>query len=173
MAAKKVLPPVGAGSTSGDTGDGRKEQLSLELGSAEYRERQRDLAGVDEGKFVQRADGQLDPDLERTPDEIQDAPTEPEHVATLAEQVRGRNDIQEKQADDVQLQKTVRRMAKITGFGVVKKAAMVIAAATPEPEDDEAVRQARVDSIPDVIYDDGVTQHNYTKEALEDLGFEP
>lgn len=172
MARRKVLPPVDTGGSS-DSGDTRKEQMSLLPGSPEYMERQRDLAGVDERDFVQRADGVIDEGLEKTSDELQEAPPEPEHVAKHAQQIRKRNDVQEQQADAAQLQKTVRRMAKVAGFGIVRKAAMDAAALTPTKDDDAKARQARVDSIPDVIYDDGVTQKNYTQEALADMGFEP
>lgn len=152
-----------------------KSQISLEMGSEEYRKYVRDSAGVDERDFV-------DPALVTNPEQAkdkrlsdedqqrefgQDMGEEAEHVADLAGDLAAAGEAQAEVGADVAELKHVRRMAKSAHVGDMKQA-LIDAAATTETTRDDAIAKSvskrSIDDLPD-IRDDDVTEEEYVPLA--------
>lgn len=144
-----------------------KEQISLALGSAEYEEYVNDRAGVDDRDFVPGAEPRDEGD-ERRPDEVVDAPAQPEHTAELAAELAA-DAAAQRAADALVAERKYRRqMSKATQTGRMVREAMAAAALTETRADDERVRRAARAcpmSLPDV-QDDGVGPDDYVPRAM-------
>ena len=144
-----------------------KEQMSLQMGSDEYKAYVRDQAGIDEDAFV-KDDGVLQAGDERTPEEVQEAPPEPEHVAELAESLRQQSGRTRRSADQTVQMKYRRRMSKEVQVPDMK-AAMIEAAAQTETKVDDAiakqVSRRNSDDLPQ-IHDDGVSADEFVPRCF-------
>lgn len=148
--------------------NGSKEQMSLQPGSAEYKEYVRDKAGVQEEDFVQD-DGVIDKNDERTSDEAQEAPPEPEHVAELAESLRRQAGRGQAVVDGTTRTKYRRRMSKEVQVGSVREAMVAAASETETKDDDEAAKRfsrRNSDDLPQ-IHDDGVSADEFLPRCFE------
>ena len=160
--------------TAGGANDA-KSQASLEMGSEEYREYARDLAGVDEKEFVgaslvvdpDDARGRKVSDEEQEREAAHDMGEEAPHVADLAGDLAKSAEVQAETGADVAERKHIRRMAKSAHVEDMKQALKESAARTSTQKDDviaESVSKRTVDDLPD-IHDDNVTEEEYVPLA--------
>ena len=144
-----------------------KEQISLAPGSAEYEEYVRDRAGIDEEDFVPTT-APLDVGDERRPDEVVEAPVQPEHTAELAADLAASAAAQRALDAEVAARKYRRQMSKAAQTPRLVREAAAEAAKTETTADDERVRRvARACplSLPEV-QDDGVGPDDYIPRSM-------
>lgn len=160
--------------TGGGANDA-KSQISLEMGSEEYREYVRDRMGVDEAEFVDAslvtdpkdAKGRRVSEESQELEAAQDMGEGAEHVAQFAEELSASGEAQSEQGADVLERKYRLRMAKAAQVGEMKAELQRVAATTATKKDDaiaEKVSARTVDDLPD-IRDDDVTEDEYVPLA--------
>lgn len=126
-----------------------KEQISLALGSAEYKERIADL----EACSPDRPDDKFHSDLERR-NEIQAS-----DVSKKNRQKDEQNDIAER--------KYRNQTGKRTQFGTVKATAIANAMKTETLSDDKKAERMMPKNLDNIVYDDGVVEDDYLPTALK------
>lgn len=149
-----------------DSSDGRKEQLSLEMGSETYKDYMMAQKGMDEEDYV-HDDGHVDAGEDKRADEDQVPVTEDEHLLRLAPELKEKSEETLKQGAKVGERKWRLQQGKARQFGTAKAEAEEIAAATPEKDDDKRVASVRsVDDIAQPVYDDGVSPDEFVPKAV-------
>lgn len=145
--------------------NGAKEQISLDPSSSEYRERQRDRAGVKKEDFVER------PGLagEQAGESV--LPAQPEVTAPeeLAGDLRQEAEAVIDGGKAVSTMKYKRAMSKSRQGDDLKATARAIAETTESKADDEHARvlaRRKVDDLPE-IRDDTVTEEEFVPKALQ------
>lgn len=126
-----------------------KEQISLAPGSAEYKERIRDLKECSPDK----PDDEFHVELE-SKNEIQ------------AGDVLRENQRMDEQNDTAE-RKFRNQTSKRTQFGAVKSAAIVKASKTETLADDKKAKRMMPKNLDKVVYDDGVVEDDYLPTALK------
>lgn len=125
-----------------------KEQISLALGSAEYKERVEDLQNCSPDK----PDDKFHSELEER-NEIQ------------ADDVSKKNRQRDEQ-NDTSERKYRHQTAKRMQFKGVKSAAISAALATETLSDDKKAKRMMPKNLDDIVYDDGVAEDDYLPTAL-------
>lgn len=150
-------------------GNDDKEQISLGMGTGEYRELVRDRSGVSEGDFVPE-DPVLDAGEDRRPDEAQVPVTEEPHVAELAADLKEAAEAQAVVSAETSRRKYRRVMSKEQKIPELRETAMAAAAETPEKDDDKRAAGIRdASDVPDPVYDDGVSQDEFVPRSMRHL----
>ena len=125
-----------------------KEQISLALGSAEYKERVEDWQNCSPDK----PDDKFHSELEER-NEIQ------------ADDVSKKNRQRDEQ-NDTSERKYRNQTAKRMQFKGVKSAAISAALATETLSDDKKAKRMMPKNLDDIVYDDGVAEDDYLPTAL-------
>ena len=176
------LPVSGSTDTTGDSGSQNtdKNESSLALGSAGYREYLEDKAGIDDTMVIGGAPAleaggpighmEIDEDVRRESDEYQATKASPEgeHAQVLSGELRAA--AQEQRDSDVStaVRKYRSRMAKLDKYGDVMKAVRRQAAATEPTADDENVEKLSrrdCDDMPEIL-NDGITADDFTPKSF-------
>lgn len=156
-------------------GNDEKSQISLEMGSEEYREYVRDLAGVDESEFV-GASLVTDPEDSRGRRVSDETQAEEkafgqgeglEHAENLAAELGAAQEEVAEMGADVLERKYRLRMAKTEQVGEMKETLIEAAAVTETLRDDAIAKKVStrtVDDLPDIT-DDAVTPEEYVPLA--------
>lgn len=162
---------------SADSVNDAKSQISLEMGSEEYREYVRDLAGLDEEDFVEGAmvtDDKSDSG-KRDSEETQELEAgravgkSEEHISEFAKELADASEEQADIGEEVLARKYRMRMAKADLVGEMKQKLQKVAAGTDTQHDDKiaaVVSTRTVDDLPD-IQDDNVTPSEYVASAAD------
>lgn len=151
-----------------DQQNGDREQLSLVPGGAEYRRREAVKDGLDPKDFI-TDDATVSEGDDKRPDEVQEAPAEPEHTAELAETLSREAQIQRQKDGIVARNKYRLQMAKANLTHQALDIAAEIAAETPCECDDLKVQKAAAAcklDLPDVL-NDGVSQDEYVSRSID------
>lgn len=160
-----------------DSVNDAKSQISLEMGSEEYREYVRDLAGLDEEDFVEGAmvtDDKSDSG-KRDSEETQELEAgravgkSEEHISEFAKELADASEEQADIGEEVLARKYRMRMAKADLVGEMKQKLQKVASGTDTQHDDKiaaVVSTRTVDDLPD-IQDDNVTPSEYVASAAD------
>lgn len=178
-------PVDGLAGSSGQTGDSGsqntdKNESSLALGSAGYREYLEDKAGIDEKMVVGGSPAlesggplghmEIDENVRRESDEYQatKALPEAEHVQVLSGDLRDAAQAQRDSDSATSVRKYRNRMAKLDKYGDVMKAMRRQAAITETTEDDDKVEKLSkrdCDDMPEIL-NDGITADDFTPRSF-------
>lgn len=152
MAKQKRTLKTRKGAVKSTWHNDAKEQISLEQGSAEYKEYEEDLQEVN--PF--RPDDEFHSKLEERNAEYDD------RLAIKASE-------ESRTQTDAAHTNERRRMYKESRIGQMKKAVMDAAAATPGTADDKRAAQIRADSAfyeSNIEYDNGVSEEGYIPQSI-------
>lgn len=126
-----------------------KEQISLAMGSSEYKERQADLLE----NSAEKPDDEFHVKLENK-NEVQAS-----DVLEENQQMDAQNDTSER--------KYRNQMAKRKQFKHVKSAAIAAAALTETEVDDKKAKRMMPKNLDSIVYNDGVAEDDYLPTALK------
>lgn len=179
---RPVGETAGSAGQTGDSGSQNtdKNESSLALGSAGYREYLEDKAGIDEKMVVGGVQAlesggpvghmEINEDARRESDEYQATKDLPagEHVQVLSGELREAAQEQRDSDASVAVRKYRSRMAKLDKYGDVMKAVRRQAAATDTLADDEKVEKLSkrdCDDMPEIL-NDGITADDFTPRSF-------
>lgn len=145
--AKKILKPKKVIKDTWENTD--KEQISLALGSEEYKERVADLAEVS----ADRPDDKFHTDLEES--------NEVEAVDN-----RSKNQKSDER-NDTSRRKYRNQMGKRKQFEIAKNAVTHAAAETPGDEDDRRVSRMMPKNLDKIVYNDGIAEDDYVDTVFD------
>lgn len=126
-----------------------KEQISLAMGSAEYKERVRDLQEVSPDRPDDKFHTEREKNLE----------VQASDVALRNQKMDERNDTAER--------KYRNQTSKRVQFDDVKDSAIETAAETETPVDDIKAKRMLPKTLDNIVYDDGVTEDDYLPTVLK------
>lgn len=145
--AKKILKPKKVIKDTWENTD--KEQISLALGSEEYKERIADLAEAS----ADRPDDKFHTDLEES--------NEVEAVDN-----RSKNQKSDER-NDTSRRKYRNQMGKRKQFEIAKNAVIHAAAETPGDEDDRRASRMMPKNLDKIVYNDGIAEDDYVDTVFD------